>query len=196
MRNLYRFSLFEQAPDENYFCNSGFTLAKLSLVVVVVIDWEARRAKYISRLSGFNFTVFTLSRFLKRWMCKKTWCLLLLQNCSETLSFSFSNLKYIQKVVSLPKIQFSKISTFLLSAAFFLILPSKRSSCTLRKPNFPLPRSETNASSSHWSVFSLNGTSSWKYLASGLLLRLCRVQDFFHVGKHSHLTENSLTGWF
>lgn len=65
MRNLYRFSLFEQVPEENYLCNSGFTLAKLSLVVVVT-DSEAQRAKYISRLSGFNFTVFTLSRFLKR----------------------------------------------------------------------------------------------------------------------------------
>ena len=35
MRNLYRFSLLEQGPDENYLCNSGFTLAKLSLVVVI-----------------------------------------------------------------------------------------------------------------------------------------------------------------
>ena len=35
MRNLYRFSLFEQVPEENYLCNSGFILTKLSLVVVV-----------------------------------------------------------------------------------------------------------------------------------------------------------------
>lgn len=103
---------------------------KNSAVVTGLIDWGGSKNKYQDLV--FILTVFTVFRFLVHWMCKKTWCLLLLQvnracehyKCNKigmiTLRCTFCFFKKVRA-----------LSTF--SSMWILILPLDGLGCKQRR---------------------------------------------------------------
>ena len=66
-------NFFETAPSSSLIWRSGSATVShiFGTSSVIMLTGEARRAKYLSRLLVFIFTVLTVSRFLVRWMCNK-----------------------------------------------------------------------------------------------------------------------------